>query len=125
MLVVVKRQVLRGEIHFDSTSSFKFIFLFAVIWFKWQEFVVFGAYPNPFSDNLTLQVFISNPTNLNIEVFDIAGRQIDELVNARQDASYYTSEWDATNFEKGIYMIELYINGICLYINDIYIYIFI
>ena len=70
-----------------------------------------SIYPNPLSTTTTINYQLNTTAHVSIKVFDIAGRQIDELVNARQDASYYTSEWDATNFEKGIYMIELHING--------------
>jgi len=70
-----------------------------------------SIYPNPLSTTTTINYQLNTTAHVSIKVFDIAGRQIDELVNARQEASYYTSEWDATNFEKGIYMIELYING--------------
>jgi len=70
-----------------------------------------SIYPNPLSTTTTINYQLNTTTHVSIKLFDIAGRQIDELVNARQDASYYTQIWDATNFEKGIYMIELHING--------------
>ena len=39
-------------------------------------------------------------------------RQIDELVSASQEASNHTQIWDASYFEKGVYMIELHINSV-------------
>ena len=47
---------------------------------------------------------------MSIKVFDVAGRLVDELVNSTQEASYYTKVRDASEFEKGIYVIELHIN---------------
>ena len=70
-----------------------------------------SIYPNPLTTTTTVNYQINTAANVSIRVFDITGRQIDELVNARQEASYYTATWDATTFEKGVYMIELYING--------------
>ena len=40
----------------------------------------------------------------------MAGRLVDEMVNTTQEASYYTKVWDASEFEKGIYVIEIHIN---------------
>jgi len=47
---------------------------------------------------------------VSIKVFDVAGRLVDEMVNTTQEASYYTEVWDASEFEKGIYVIEIHIN---------------
>jgi hypothetical protein len=70
-----------------------------------------SIYPNPFTTTTTINYQINTTANVSIQVFDITGRQIDEVINARQDAAYYSATWDATYFEKGIYMIELHING--------------
>ena len=78
------------------------------------EFANGGAwsiYPNPLTTTTTINYEITSTSNVSIKVFDITGRQIDEVVNARQDASYYSATWDATYFEKGVYMLELHING--------------
>jgi len=78
------------------------------------EFANGGAwsiYPNPLSTTTTINYQLNTTAHVSIKVFDIAGRQIDEVVNARQEASYYTATWNATNFEKGVYMMELHING--------------
>ena len=78
------------------------------------EFANGGAwsiYPNPLRTKTTINYEITSTSNVSIKVFDLTGRQIDQVVNARQAASYYSSTWDATYFEKGVYMIELHING--------------
>jgi len=70
-----------------------------------------SIYPNPLTTTTTINYEITSTSDVSIKVFDLTGRQIDEVVNARQAASYYSSTWDATYFEKGVYMIELHING--------------
>ena len=55
---------------------------------------------------------LSTASHVSIKVFDVTGRQIDELVSATQEASNHTQIWDASYFEKGVYMIELHINGV-------------
>ena len=77
------------------------------------EFANAGAwsiYPNPLSTTTTINYQLSTAAHVSIKIFDVTGRQIDQLVNTMQDASYYTHLWDATYFEKGIYLIELHIN---------------
>jgi hypothetical protein len=79
------------------------------------EFANGGAwsiYPNPLSTTTTINYQLNTTAHVSIKVFDVAGRQIDQIVNKKQESSYYTATWNATEFEKGIYMIELYINGV-------------
>jgi len=72
-----------------------------------HEFVVFGAYPNPFSDNLTLQVFISNPTNLNIEVFDIAGKLVyKDIINNISNGLKYAKIY-LSFLNSGVYSLKI------------------
>ena len=78
------------------------------------EFANGGAwsiYPNPLSTTTTINYQLNTTAHVSIKVFDVTGRQIDQLVNTMQDAFYYTQLWDATYFEKGMYLIELHING--------------
>ena len=71
-----------------------------------------SIYPNPFTTKTTINYQINSEADVSIKVFDLTGRQVDEVVNERKDASYYSSTWDASYFEKGVYMIELHINGV-------------
>jgi hypothetical protein len=70
-----------------------------------------SIYPNPLSTTTTINYQLNTIAHVSIKVFDVAGRLIDQLVNTSQEASYYTQIWDATYFEKGMYLIELHING--------------
>jgi len=94
-----------SDVNFEGNMELKQINL---------EFANGGAwsiYPNPLSTTTTINYQLNTTAHVSIKVIDVAGRQIDELVNTRQDASYYTQIWDATYFEKGLYLIELHING--------------
>jgi len=78
------------------------------------EFANGGAwsiYPNPLTTTTTINYQLSTAAHVSVKVLDITGRQIDQVVDEVQDASYYTQLWDATYFEKGVYIIELHING--------------
>ena len=99
-----------GE-EFYSTVSFNGNMELKTIDLEFSNGGAWSIYPNPLSTTTTINYQLNTTAHVSIKVFDIAGRQIDELVNARQDASYYTQIWNATNFEKGVYMMELHING--------------
>ena len=71
-----------------------------------------SVYPNPLTTSTTINYELSTASHVSIKVFDVTGRQIDELVSATQEASNHTQIWDASYFEKGVYMIELHINGV-------------
>jgi len=70
-----------------------------------------SIYPNPLTTTTTINYQLSTAAHVSVKVLDITGRQIDHVVDEVQDASYYTQLWDATYFEKGVYIIELHING--------------
>jgi len=71
-----------------------------------------SIYPNPLTTNTTINYQLNTASYVSIKVFDVAGRLIDELVSASQEALSHTQIWDASYFEKGVYVIELHINGV-------------
>ena len=78
------------------------------------EFANSGAwsiYPNPLTTMTTINYQLNATAHVSVKVLDITGREIDQVVDADQEASFYTAIWDATYFENGVYIIELYING--------------
>jgi hypothetical protein len=78
------------------------------------EFANSGAwsiYPNPLTTTTTINYQLNATAHVSVKVLDITGREIDQVVDADQEASFYTAIWDATYFEKGVYIIELYVNG--------------
>jgi hypothetical protein len=54
-------------------------------------------YPNPFSQNTTIEFEINTLKEVNITIFDMDGTQIKTLVNRNYPAGKYTLNWDGTN----------------------------
>jgi len=73
---------------------------------------IWSIYPNPLTITTTINYELSATSHVSIKVFDVTGREIDQIVNGIQDPSNYTEIWNASKFEKGLYTIELYINGV-------------
>lgn len=63
-------------------------------------------YPNPFQAQTTIHYELENAGQMNVVVFDQAGRQVTELVNAYQDKGRHQANWNAANYPAGIYYVR-------------------
>ncbi len=48
---------------------------------------------------------------MQLSIFDMIGREVDVLVNAKLDAGRHTYDLDATNWPQGIYFYKVKTNG--------------
>jgi len=67
--------------------------------------------PNPFVDNNTIRYHVETPSMVTIAVFDVRGTLIKVLVNQRQEAGFYSVQWNAGNVAKGTYFVQASRNG--------------
>jgi len=78
---------------------------------RWGYFTpVFSAYPNPFRESLTFSVSGLPEGEVNLEIFDLAGRMIasSELIDTGE---VRTMLWRGQNIPSGIYISRVYIQG--------------
>ncbi len=73
-------------------------------------------YPNPFNPSTTIRYEIPNQGNVQVKVFDLAGREIVSLVDAAQTPGTYTVTWDGkdragNSVASGIYFYRLQAGG--------------
>ena len=68
-------------------------------------------YPNPFSNFSYFELTLEKTTNCSIEIYDINGILIKELLNSRLNLGKYTFIWDASELPSGIYYYLIKING--------------
>lgn len=66
-------------------------------------------YPNPFNPTTNIKFSIPNNTNVKLNVFNIAGQEIAELLNDRRDAGNYEISFDAGKYglTSGMYFYTL------------------
>ncbi len=69
-------------------------------------------FPNPFNPTTTLSFSLKNATNVNLTVYDVAGRRVRELVNEHRDRGAYKMVWDGQNdagqtVASGVYFYKL------------------
>ncbi len=62
-----------------------------------------SCYPNPFNSLTTLDYTLNRAAWVELEVFDLLGRRVCSLVNARQEAGRYTVTFDGRDLASGLY----------------------
>lgn len=60
-------------------------------------------YPNPFNPSTTIGFTMNNGGIVDIKVYDIRGRLIEQLFNGFQPAGYHDVTWSAINIPSGVY----------------------
>ncbi len=79
------------------------------------EFVL-RAYPNPFSNTLSIEFEMTEPSVVSLNVFDMHGRLVVTLFDGQKDAGTHQLWWDGraaggTDLPGGIYLARLIANG--------------
>ncbi|MCP4580007.1 MAG: T9SS type A sorting domain-containing protein [candidate division Zixibacteria bacterium] len=64
-------------------------------------------YPNPFNASSIIRYEVAKSSRVNLEIYDLLGRQVATLVNREQQAGYHQVVWNADDFPSGIYFYKL------------------
>jgi subtilisin family serine protease len=72
-----------------------------------KEFALAQNYPNPFNPSTIISYQLPSASDVRLELYDVLGRKISTLVNARQSAGYYNYTLNAANLATGIYFYRL------------------
>ena len=59
-----------------------------------SSFVLHQNYPNPFNPSTTLKYEVPKLAQVNMDVYDLSGRHVTELVNQTQSAGVYEAKWN-------------------------------
>lgn len=81
-----------------------------------EQFRLGQNYPNPFNPSTTIEYTIPNVRDENfssltktvLKIYDILGREVATLVNARQKAGTYSIPFDGSGLASGIYFYKLH-----------------
>ena len=71
------------------------------------EYELHANYPNPFNPMTRIDYSLPFDSKVNIQIFDVVGREIATLVNDNQKAGYYTIDFNASNISSGIYFYRM------------------
>ncbi|MBX2991527.1 MAG: CapA family protein [Bacteroidetes bacterium] len=70
-------------------------------------FLLLQNYPNPFNSSTTIQYTLSGLSKVRLNIYNILGQQVAQLVGAEQPAGNYRVRWDAAQAATGIYFCRL------------------
>jgi len=65
------------------------------------------AFPNPFTNNTTIQYNLTTTGQVSVSVFDISGREVASLTNGNQAPGTHSAVFDASGLHDGIYFYKL------------------
>lgn len=64
-------------------------------------------YPNPFNAQTMIQYSLAKPGLVTITVYDILGREIENVLDQFQQAGYHSITWDAGEMSSGVYFYRI------------------
>lgn len=76
-----------------------------------DHYILLQNYPNPFNPSTKIKYKLNKSGFVNIKVFNILGKEIAVLINARQSAGEYGVSFDASNYPGGVYFYSLYVDN--------------
>ncbi len=72
-----------------------------------EEYKLYQNYPNPFNPNTKIRFAISDLRFTILKIYDILGKEVGTLVNENLSAGSYEVNWNAEDFESGVYFYRL------------------
>jgi photosystem II stability/assembly factor-like uncharacterized protein len=76
-----------------------------------SDYQLYQNYPNPFNPSTIISYKLAKSGNIRIKVFDISGKEIEELVNKKLQAGSYKITFNLTKYSSGIYFYSMIIDG--------------
>jgi uncharacterized repeat protein (TIGR01451 family) len=73
--------------------------------------ITFNSNPNPFHQSTVLEYMLENPASVKLEVYDMIGNKVSELLNENQQRGKHSVKWDAANLSAGMYTLKMEVNG--------------
>jgi Tol biopolymer transport system component len=67
-------------------------------------------YPNPFNPSTAIKFDLPKSSQVQILVYDILGREVQQLLNEEKIPGSYEVTWDGSNFASGIYFYKIIIS---------------
>ncbi len=71
-----------------------------------KGFRLIGNYPNPFNPSTTVQYEILDQAHVLLDVYDIRGAKVKELVNGPRSSGVHNAVFDASMFTSGVYYVR-------------------
>ncbi|MBD3169676.1 MAG: T9SS type A sorting domain-containing protein [candidate division Zixibacteria bacterium] len=70
-------------------------------------YALVSVYPNPFNAFTTIEFELPNACQVSLDIYNIAGRKVDVLVEGFHSAGVHSVNWDASSYSSGVYFCKL------------------
>ena len=97
---------LNGDIPTFSNMSFHSIELYSEDLYL-DDFIINSCYPNPFNPVISMSFNVNHQDNIEINILDLNGRIIENIVNSQYLPGSHVIEWDADLYSSGIYFFQV------------------
>jgi hypothetical protein len=91
----------------DNDGSFSYSSVEAAVVAVPKDFTVSQNYPNPFNPSTKIDYQVPVDSKVIMDVYNIAGQKVMQLVNQEQSAGYYTVDFGASKLSSGVYVYRL------------------
>jgi photosystem II stability/assembly factor-like uncharacterized protein len=75
------------------------------------EFLLMQNYPNPFNPSTNIEFMIPQTGQVELNIYDLLGREVSTLTNEVMSPGTYKVSWDASGLSSGIYFSRLVFDG--------------
>jgi hypothetical protein len=72
-----------------------------------HDYLLQQNYPNPFNPSTTIKYELPKSSDVELSVFDVLGREVAVVVNARKEAGSYEVRFDGSVLSSGVYLYRL------------------
>jgi hypothetical protein len=76
-----------------------------------NDYFLLKNYPNPFNSQTKISFSIPKSGFVNISVYDILGKKVDDIINKYLTDGIYEINYNANKISSGIYIYTLNVNG--------------
>jgi len=71
-----------------------------------------AVYPNPVANRTQITFDLKEQSNLKIDIYDLSGRLVENIVNGEQPAGKFSKAWNrSSNIASGVYILQIDANG--------------
>lgn len=76
------------------------------------ELVVFGVYPNPFSNEFVIQYHLEQASDIAVSLYDLTGKKVADFTTVNSASGMHYMKVNATDINTGTYSVVLSVNGV-------------
>ena len=72
-----------------------------------ENISISSVYPNPFNPSTNIEFSLDRAGDVNIGIYDINGRLVQELVQDNFSKGIYSIDWNASMYPSGVYFVKI------------------